>query len=71
MLLMKISQYRNDCFVEGSRPSLNTIKKWIDNGEVIGEIIGGHYYVRVDEMEPVNDLVERALSHGAQAPQTR
>lgn len=63
---MKISQYRQEHFVEGSRPALNTLKKWIDNGDLEGKVIGGNYYVFVGEVksESVNDLVEKALSCG-------
>lgn len=73
MLLMKISQYREEHFVEGSRPAINTLKKWIDNGDLNGKVIGGNYYVQIDESEgeSVNELVEKALSYGTQTQKTR
>lgn len=65
MALMKVSQYRRECFVEGSRPSVNTIKKWVDNGDVYGQIIGGIYYVDPDKIVSTNPLVDKVLNRNA------
>lgn len=65
MALMKVSQYRREHFVEGSRPSVNTIKKWVDNGEIYGKVIGGMYYVDPDKIVPANPLVDKVLSRYA------
>jgi|TARA_R100000322_G_C5422352_1_gene186559 hypothetical protein len=67
MPLMKVSVYRKKRFAEGSRPSVNTIKKWIDNGEIQGEIIGGMYYVDLDKIKPANHLVSKVLRNDATA----
>ncbi len=41
MPLMKISEYRVKTFTEESRPSINTIKKWVDNGVICGKNYDG------------------------------
>lgn len=71
MALMKVSQYRKQCFVEGSQPSVNTIKRWIDDGELPGEIIGGMYYVEVDRVKPVNPMLLKVLNHGSKTEKAR
>jgi S-methylmethionine-dependent homocysteine/selenocysteine methylase len=58
---MKISEFRQVRFTPKSQPSINTIKKWVDNGSIAGEIIGGCYYVSSDKIQPVNDLVNKVL----------
>ncbi len=68
---MKLSQYRQKQFVEGSRPTISTLKRWIDKGEIDGERIGGNYYVRVGEIKPVNHLVTKVLQHDATTQKTR
>lgn len=65
MALMKVSQYRREHFAEGSRPSVNTIKKWVDNGEVYGKVIGGMYYVDPDKIVTANPLVDKVLNRYA------
>lgn len=71
MAWMKLSQYRRKYFAEGSRPALNTIKKWIDNGELHGKTIGGMYYVDPEAVEPANDLVLKVLSNDTQTQKAR
>lgn len=63
MKLIKLSQYRKQYFVEGSEPSLRTLKRWIVSGEIKGEILNGHYYVTVDENGAVNPLIEALEQH--------
>ena len=46
--LMLLSEYRETRFTPGSRPSINTLKRWINDGELPGKRIGGLYYVEVD-----------------------
>ena len=58
---MKVSQFRKKYFENGSRPAINTVKKWVDNGEIYGEVIGGMYYVDPDKTTPVNPLVSKVL----------
>jgi hypothetical protein len=71
MPLMKLSQYRQKHFVEGSRPTLRTLKRWIVDGEIEGEVIGSNYYVRVGEIKPVNHLVTKVLKNDTQAQKAR
>lgn len=71
MALMKISQYRQKHFVEGSRPTLRTLKRWIIDGEIDGEVIGTNYYVRVGEIKPVNHLVAKVLHNDTKTQKTR
>ncbi|MGB0662828.1 MAG: DNA-binding protein [Pontibacterium sp.] len=61
--LMKVSAYRNKYFEEGSAPSRSTVRRWIDNGELPGEVIGGNYYVNVAKVEQTtgNPLVDQVL----------
>lgn len=71
MPLMKLSQYRQKQFVDGSRPTMRTLKRWIETGEIDGERIGGNYYVRVGEIKPVNHLVAKVLNHDATTQKAR
>ncbi len=48
--LMKASEYRERRFIGTKKPALNTIKRWIRDGILPGEILGGCYYVHVDSM---------------------
>jgi len=43
-------------------PSPSTIRRWIDNGDLEGKIIGGNYYVLVQETtgDPLVDSVLQA-----------
>jgi rhodanese-related sulfurtransferase len=44
--LMEAGEYRKLRYV-GGKPSLQQLKKWIEEGEVIGEVKGGMYFVDV------------------------
>jgi len=46
---IKISQFRTEYFSEGSAPTAYSIKKMISMGEITGKILGGMYYVVIDE----------------------
>jgi len=61
MSLMRVTEYRETTFSPNSRPSITTIKKWINNGDIAGKIIGGNYYVDTDKILPTNDLVNKVL----------
>jgi len=63
MPLMKISEFRVKTFTEQSRPTINTIKKWVDNGVISGKIFDGMYFVDIDKIQPVNDLVSKVLQN--------
>jgi len=62
MPLMRVSKYREHKFAPDSRPSITTIKKWIQNGDIAGEIIGGNYFVNTDNVVPTNSLVNKVLN---------
>lgn len=42
--LMEVGEYRKLRYA-GGKPSLQQLKKWIDDGELAGEIRGGMYFV--------------------------
>jgi hypothetical protein len=44
--LMEAGEYRKLRYV-GKKPSLQQLKKWIDEGEVVGEVTGGMYFVDI------------------------
>ncbi|VEF08465.1 Uncharacterised protein [Pseudomonas fluorescens] len=44
--LMEASEYRKLRYA-GNKPSLQQLKKWIEEGEVVGEITGGMYFVDI------------------------
>lgn len=63
MKLMKVSEFRRTYFTEGSIPDVKTIKKAIDNGELVGQTIGNMYYVDVDRLGTSNNpLVNKVLA---------
>tara|TARA_R110000787_G_scaffold194120_1_gene305671 strand:- start:4109 stop:4312 length:204 start_codon:yes stop_codon:yes gene_type:complete len=65
MPLMKLKDYHEQHFVEGSRPDIRTLRRLIINGEIDGERVGSVYYVRVGEVKPVNHLVSKVLRNDA------
>ena len=42
--LMEVSEYRKLRYA-GGKPSVQQLKKWIEEGEVLGEVKGGMYFV--------------------------
>jgi len=62
MKLMRIKQYCEEMFVEGSRPKTETVRKWIDDGQLAGKTIGKQYYVEIDAIAPVSRLVTKVLN---------
>jgi hypothetical protein len=42
--LMEVGEYRKLRYA-GGKPSLQQLKKWIDDGELAGEVRGGMYFV--------------------------
>lgn len=44
--LMEASEYRK-LRDAGGKPSLQQLKRWIEEGEVVGEVKGGMYFVDV------------------------
>ncbi len=55
--LMKASQWAKREFVQGSEPSTQTIKKWIETGTISGRIINGISYVFNNEQVGVDDRI--------------
>jgi hypothetical protein len=53
--LAKLSAYRQLIYVPGSAPSLNTLRKQIRKIPG-GTILGGHYYVDLDELDRQTNL---------------
>lgn len=67
-MLMSISEYRATNFTEKSAPDARTIKKWIDNYELPGKIIGGKYFVEIEAasgIEPASHRVLKVLNQEA------
>jgi hypothetical protein len=42
--LMEAGEYRKLRYA-GGKPSLQQLKKWIEDGEIVGEVKGGMYFV--------------------------
>lgn len=60
--LMKISQYQRQFFCPGSEPELSTLRKWINNGDLPGVIIGRNFYIDVNKLDLTgNPLVDAVL----------
>ncbi len=51
--LIKARQWIQETFEEGSRPSINTVKKWHENGEIQGVLLGGTLYIERNEKRAV------------------
>lgn len=63
MKLMKATQFRTRYFEKGSEPDIKTLKKWIDDGDIPGKVMGSIYYVDLDRMSKSdNPLVNRVLA---------
>jgi len=63
--LMEAGEYRKLRYA-GKNPSLQQLKKWIEEGEVVGEIKGGMYFVDLQaEFMASNDpLLAKMLEVG-------
>lgn len=42
--LMEVGEYKKLRFA-GGKPSLQQLKRWIEEGEIVGEVKGGMYFV--------------------------
>jgi predicted dehydrogenase len=63
--LMKVTEYRMNRFITGSAPDLRTIKKLIDDGELVGKKIGKIYYIEVDEkLKEYSPIELELMQHG-------
>jgi hypothetical protein len=54
MRLIRATAWIKSTFEEGSRPSKDTVAKWIKKGEVPGRLLGGAAYIDADQF--VQDL---------------
>jgi len=63
--LMEVSEYRKLRYV-GGKPSVQQLKKWIEEGEVMGEVKGGMYFVDLQAavMETDNALLAQMMEVG-------
>ena len=67
MMLMLASQFAKQHFVNGSRPSASTLRRWIDDGVLPGCRIGNNYYVDMQRYSAANDqLVQKVLENVSQ-----
>jgi hypothetical protein len=62
---VKISKFREDFFLKGSAPSVNSVKKMIKTGELTGKKLGCLYYVVVDEKLTTYDLTSAEQEAGS------
>jgi len=44
MTWVSIKEYQKT-FSDGSRPCARTVKRWIENNDIVGKKIGGRYYI--------------------------
>lgn len=51
MLFMRIEEYRMKHFSPASRPSLRTIRSWIQTGALPGKRQGKYYFVDMEELQ--------------------
>lgn len=63
MKLQTIQQFRKsrDVFEPESMPSENTLRSWIDEGEIPGKRIGRKYYVDLDALKSHDDALVSAV----------
>jgi hypothetical protein len=61
--LVSIVEYREKRFMSGSAPDLRTIKRLIDECEIVGSKIGKKYYVEVDDYYRECSPIEHELLH--------
>ncbi|MDP3978385.1 MAG: hypothetical protein Q8P85_10395 [Pseudomonas sp.] len=53
--LMEVGEYKKLRFA-GGKPSLQQLKRWIEEGEIVGEVKGGMYFVDLQaELTGSND----------------
>lgn len=48
MSLQKATVWARESFTEDSRPTMATVKRWIKDGHIAGQIINKGYYVDTD-----------------------
>lgn len=68
-MFMLASQFAKQHFTDDSRPSIRTVQRWIEKGDLPGRRIGGRYYVDTLTFAAKGDeLVMKVLRDGATTP---
>jgi len=49
MKLMKLTEWADSMFTPGSRPHVNTLHKWVTQGEIPARKIGNKWFVEVSD----------------------
>lgn len=64
MRLMSLSRFRERYFEDGSAPSMATLRRWVDRGDLHGgRKVGSSYYVDIHIWEASDDnLVAKVLA---------
>ncbi len=61
--LIKLSTFRAKYFEKGEAPTVATIRRLVESGELKGMKLGGQYYIDASSFQPVvNDLVRSVLA---------
>lgn len=47
-MLIKAQQWISETFVEGSRPTLQTVKRWFRQGEIDGVMMGKTLFIETE-----------------------
>lgn len=59
---MKASKWLEREFADGSEPDMRTLKKWIEDGVVIGRIVCKQAWVREDQVFGVQSLISEKVN---------
>jgi len=61
--LIKLSTFRAKYFEKGEAPTVATIRRLVESGELKGMKLGGQYYIDASSFQAVeNDLVRSVLA---------
>ena len=61
--LVKLSTFRDKYFEKGEAPTVATVRRLIDSGELKGMKLGGQYYIDASSFQATsNDLVRSVLA---------
>ena len=61
---IKISTYIQTEFEAGNAPAPTTVRRWLAEGHIAGQKIGGIWFVFHEQQETKNELIERILCNG-------
>ena len=51
MLFMRIEEYQLKHFSPDSRPSIRTLRNWVQNGSIPGKRQGKYYFVDLEKLQ--------------------